>query len=203
MTSPQVPQAPPSSTRLHTCAQENYYSSPWTFKVLARMALWDITWLLLCRWTPKPLRPWRNFVLRLFGAKTEGITFVASSACIKMPWNLKMEPRSSIGSNAQIYNLAPVTLRARASVGQEVYLCCGTHKFDDPALPLVVGPIEVGQDAFIGARAFVHPGVIIGDGAIVGACSVVTHDVEPWTVSAGNPSKRIKARKRIRGNAEL
>lgn len=188
---------PVTSSRLHTCTQENSYSSPWTARTLIRMALWDLAWLLLCRWTPKPLRDWRTFVLRLFGAKTEGITFVASSARIKMPWNLTMEHRSCIGSDAQIYNLAPVTLRARATVAQEAYLCCGTHKFDDPALPLVVGPIEIGADAFLGARAFIHPGVTIGEGAIVGACAVVTRDVEPWSISAGNPSRWIKSRPRV------
>ena len=114
-----------------------------------------------------------------------------------MPWRLIMEHRSCIGSEARIYNLAPVTLRARATIAQEAYLCCGTHKFDDPALPLVTGQIEVGQDAFVGARAFVHPGVRIGEGAIVGACSVVTRDVEPWTVSAGHPSRRIRSRERV------
>lgn len=197
MTSMLLPETPTKPKTLHTLAQDTFYSSPWSAKTRIKMAVWDATWLLLCRWTPKPLRPWRTTILRLFGARTQGITFVASSARIKMPWNLTMEPRSCIGSDARIYNLAPVVIRARATIAQEVYLCCGTHKFDDPALPLVTGPIDVGQDAFVGARAFVHPGVRIGEGAIVGACSVVTKDVEPWTVSAGNPSTRIKSRERV------
>jgi putative colanic acid biosynthesis acetyltransferase WcaF len=183
--------------RLATLEQATYYSSPWSIAVRVRMALWNAAWLFLCRWTPKPLRPWRTAILRLFGAKTEGIVFVASSARIKMPWNLTMAARSCIGAAAEVYNLAPVILGERATVAQEVYLCCGTHKFDDPALPLVVGPIHIGADAFLGARAFIHPGVSIGTGAIVGACSVVTRDVAPWTISAGNPSTFIKQRKRV------
>jgi len=47
---------------------------------------------------------------------------------------------------------------------------------------------------WIGAGAFVGPGVTIGEGAVVGARSVVTKDVEPWTVVAGNPAKFIKKR---------
>lgn len=183
-----------TNSRLSVCAQDNFYSSPWSSKVLLKMALWEFAWLFFCRWTPKPMRPWRNIVLRTFGAQIAEPNFVASSANIKMPWNLKMEPRSCIGSKAQIYNLALVTIRERATIAQEAYLCCGTHKFDHPALPLVVGPIDVGADAFIGARAFVQPGIVIGAGAIIGACSVVTKDVEPWTISAGNPSKWLKNR---------
>jgi putative colanic acid biosynthesis acetyltransferase WcaF len=197
MTSSLSPEPATKASRLSTLEQETFYSSPWSIAMRLRMALWEVAWLLLCRWTPKPLRPWRIAVLRLFGAKTEGIVFVASSARIKMPWNLTMEARSCIGAYAQIYNLAPVTLGERATVAQEVYVCCGTHKFDDPALPLVVGPIHIGPDAFLGARAFIHLGVSIGAGAMVGACSVVTRDVEPWTISVGNPSRFIKHRKRF------
>lgn len=197
MTSRLSPGPANTDKRLATLEQKTYYSSPWSIATRARMALWNATWLVLCRWTPKPLRPWRTAILRLFGAKTEGIVFVASSARIKMPWNLTMAARSCIGADAQVYNLAPVTLGERATVAQEVYLCCGTHKFEDPTLPLVVGPIHIGADAFLGARAFIHPGVSIGDGAIVGACSIVTRDAAPWTISAGNPSRFIKPRKRI------
>jgi len=197
MTSSLSPKPGTTVSRLSTLEQETYYSSPWTLAMRVRMAVWEVAWLVLCRWTPKPLRPWRTAVLRLFGANTKGIVFVASSARIKMPWNLTMAARSCIGADAQIYNLAPVTLGERATVAQEVYLCGGTHKFDDPALPLVVGPIHIGADAFLGARAFIHPGVSIGAGAIVGACSVVIRDVAPWTVSAGNPSTFIMQRKRV------
>lgn len=49
-------------------------------------------------------------------------------------------------------------------------------------------PIEIGAQAFIGMNAMILPGVTVGDGAIVGAGSVVTRDVPPDTVVAGNPA---------------
>jgi putative colanic acid biosynthesis acetyltransferase WcaF len=82
-----------------------------------------------------------------------------------MPWNLTLDHRACIGANVQVYNLGPVTIRARATVAQEVYLCTGTHDFENPLLPLVVGTIEIGEDAFIGARAFINPGVAVGERA--------------------------------------
>ncbi len=121
---------------------------------------------------------------------------MASSAQITMPWNLIMSQRSCIGANARIYNLAPVKIGARATVAQEAYICTGTHDFDDVNLPLVTGAIEMGEDSFVGARAFLSPGVRVGAGAIIGACAVVTRDVPPWTISAGNPSHVIKQRER-------
>lgn len=56
------------------------------------------------------------------------------------------------------------------------------------------GPIEIENDVWMGARAIVLSGVTIGSGAIVGAGSVVTRDVEPYSVVAGAPAERIKWR---------
>lgn len=53
-------------------------------------------------------------------------------------------------------------------------------------------PVMIYDDAFIGARAIVLKGVTIGQGAIVGAGSVVVKDVPPFTVVAGNPARIIK-----------
>lgn len=50
----------------------------------------------------------------------------------------------------------------------------------------------VGEDASIGSNATILPGVKIGEGALVGAGSVITKDVPPWTVVLGNPAKVIR-----------
>jgi len=55
--------------------------------------------------------------------------------------------------------------------------------------------LNIGNDVWIGSRVIICPGVMnIGDGAIIGAGSVVTHDVEPYTIVAGNPAKVIRKR---------
>jgi acetyltransferase-like isoleucine patch superfamily enzyme len=52
----------------------------------------------------------------------------------------------------------------------------------------------VGNDVWIGHGSFIKPGITIGDGAIVGAASVVTKDVKPFSVVAGNPARLIRMR---------
>ena len=60
-------------------------------------------------------------------------------------------------------------------------------------LPLK-GDTVIGNDVWIGQNATILPGVHIGDGAIIGLGSIVGHDVEPYTIVAGNPAKPIKKR---------
>jgi acetyltransferase-like isoleucine patch superfamily enzyme len=56
------------------------------------------------------------------------------------------------------------------------------------------GNINIGNDVWIGARAIINPGINVGDGAIIGSGSVVTHDVEPYSIVAGTPAKIINYR---------
>jgi len=65
---------------------------------------------------------------------------------------------------------------------------------DSDLRPASKGPITVGSDVWIGARATILSGVEIGDGAVIGAGAIVTDDVDPYAVVAGVPAKRIKWR---------
>ena len=66
---------------------------------------------------------------------------------------------------------------------------------DNYGLPQKKGDfVKIGNDVWIGARAIILPSVVIGDGAIVGAGSVVTHDVPPYSVVAGGPAKILRYR---------
>lgn len=56
------------------------------------------------------------------------------------------------------------------------------------------GPVRIGHDVWIGAGAQVLSGVTIGDGAIVAAGAIVTRDVAPYAVVAGNPARLIRFR---------
>lgn len=156
------------------------------------MLAWGFVWTVFCAWTPKPFNRWRLIWLRLFGMKIYGTPFVHQAARIQIPWNLTMHDRACLGDGAFAYSLGEIEIFEDATVAQQAYLCTGTHKFNEPSRPLQTGKITVGRSAFIGARAFVMPGVTIGEGAIVGACSLITRHVDPHTTVAGNPAHLIR-----------
>jgi acetyltransferase-like isoleucine patch superfamily enzyme len=59
-------------------------------------------------------------------------------------------------------------------------------------LPYRLGEIHIGKGALLGMETFVMPGVTIGEGAIVGAGSLVTKDIPAWTIATGRPAKVVK-----------
>lgn len=60
--------------------------------------------------------------------------------------------------------------------------------------PRSKGATIIGNDVWIGYRAMILSGVVVGDGAIIGAGAVVTKDVPPYAIVAGNPAKVVKYR---------
>ena len=158
---------------------------------------WRVLWsfgAVVFRWSPRPCFGFRRWLLRQFGAKVGHHVHIYPSTKIYFPWNLKIGDLSSIGEWALIYNLGVVTIGDRATLSQNVHVCAGTHDYTDAALPLIKTPISIGQSAWVCADAFVGPGVCIGEGAVVGARSVVVKNIPAWTVAAGNPARVIKKR---------
>ena len=86
-----------------------------------------------------------------------------------------------------------------AMFGPHSMLHTANHHYEDRARPVTEQgwreqPVEIGPRVWIGMGAIVLPGVRIGEGAIVGAGAVVTRDVEPYTIAAGNPARPVKER---------
>lgn len=156
--------------------------------------LWGLAWLLLVRPTPRPMHRWRAFVLRRFGATLGPNCRIYAGARIWAPWNLVCEDAVAIADGAVLYNAATMRLASHAIVSQDAYLCGSTHDCDDPAFPMIDKPISLGRYAWICARAVVGPGVQVGDGAVLGLCSLATKDLAPWTVYAGLPARAIRSR---------
>jgi putative colanic acid biosynthesis acetyltransferase WcaF len=153
--------------------------------------VWGITWLLLAAWTPPPLRAWRRFLLRLFGAMLYTFTPGPMQA---LRSNLKLERNACIGPGVNVYNMAPITLGEYAIASQGVHLCAGTHDIEDEHFQLKSRPITLGKRAWVAAEAFVGPGVTIGEGAVLGARGCAFRDLEPWTVYTGNPAQPLRKR---------
>jgi putative colanic acid biosynthesis acetyltransferase WcaF len=172
---------------------KNRIARKYSNKELIIRVFWGIGKLFFTN-SPRTSFQFRNYLLKLFGASVGKSVHIYPSAIIYMPWNLTIGDNSAIGEDALIYNLGKITIGNNATISHRSHLCAGTHDYTDPTLPLLKPPINIGDNTWVCAQAFIGPGLTINEGAVVGAAAVVTKDVEAWTVVAGNPAKFIKKR---------
>jgi len=168
--------------------------SGWPLRVKLKRVLFAPFRLLFLRGSGRRLSPLRVFVLRLFGARIDTPVLIMDGVIVWHPWSLTMHRYCTLGRGVEVYNYAHITIGEQATVSQETYLCSASHDVEDSTMPLIYAPISIGAHSWVAARCFVGPGISVGEGAVVGACSVVVKDVPPWTIVAGNPARVIRPR---------
>jgi maltose O-acetyltransferase len=102
----------------------------------------------------------------------------------------------TIGAFVHIWGGGGVTIGHRVLIASHVAISSLTHVYTGSTIhrTLRAAPIDIGDDAWIGAHAVLLPGVRIGAGAVVGAGSIVTRDVPPRAIVAGVPARVLKNR---------
>ena len=146
------------------------------------------------RGSPQFLYGWRRFLLRVFGAKIGKNVIVRPTARIVYPWKLTIGDNSWIGDFAELYCLGPIEIGRNAVISQYSYLCTGSHNLRAIGFDIFAKAIVVEDEAWVAAGAFVHPGVTIGRGSVVGARAVVTADTEPLGIYVGDPARKVSER---------
>jgi len=157
--------------------------------------LWELVSLLLFRPTPRwILNGWRLNILRFFGAKIGRGCKVAPSCKVWAPWNLTMGDYSVLGDGVDCYAMAKIVIGSKVAVSQRAFLCCGSHDISSYLRPLITREIVIEDHVWICADAFVGPGVVVREGAVIAARAVVVKTVDPYDVVGGNPAVFIKKR---------
>lgn len=171
------------------------YRSDFTTAAKLRRFAWEVVWLLAFRPTPRwALHGWRRQLLRWFGAEVGAGCRIAPSCRVWAPWNLVMGEFSALGDGVDCYSMGPITLGSKVAVSQRSFLCAGSHDVRSLSRPLVTGPIVIEDHVWIAAECFVHPDVVIREGAVIGARSVVLKEMPAWSICAGHPCRKIKDR---------
>jgi putative colanic acid biosynthesis acetyltransferase WcaF len=157
---------------------------------------WEWTEATLVRFSPRRAYGWRRWWLRRFGATLAPATGIRPTTRVWHPWHLTMGRHSFLADNVTAYTGGTITIGSHTVVSQEAYLCAASHDYHRRDLPLTHPPIVIGSGVWICVGAFIGPGVTIGDNAIIGARAVVTRDIPPRTIAAGNPARPVKERPR-------
>lgn len=169
--------------------KDKAYSSELGFKNKLGRLFWGFTASTVFRFSPRVCHGWRRWILRLFGANVGAGSKIYPSVRIWAPWNLEVGEHAIIGDRADIYSVAKVSIGTRAVVSQDACLCAATHETQSGNFKLITKPITIGAGAWVAARAFIGPGVNIGEKTVVGACGVVFKDIPQGETVVGNPAK--------------
>lgn len=116
----------------------------------------------------------------------------------KIHKNTIIGENSGIGYGCEINN--GVTIGDNVMMGPDVLIYTQNHCTADLDIPMreqgmkEIEPVYICDDVWIGARVCILPGVTIGRGTIVGACTVVSKDIPPYSVVVGNPARIVKNR---------
>lgn len=143
-------------------------------KRLERMMDWPI----LAPFCPRKLRPW---LLRKIGCHIGKNVFIGDYVRVDL----------NHANLIYIDDYAHVTAGCRLLCHQRDLR--NYHIGDNAAkCGYKLGEIHIGKGVMVGMESTIMPGVTIGDGAIIGACSTVLKDVPPYTVAIGSPAKVVK-----------
>ncbi|HUR77934.1 MAG TPA: DapH/DapD/GlmU-related protein [Acidimicrobiales bacterium] len=155
---------------------------------------------LLTTWLPSTrgsnLRVW---LLRRAGATVGDGVRIGPSVKVNAPAGLTLRDGVGVARNASLDARGGVTVGTNTLVGFESVLLSFTHRYDRTDIPIKqqgmeAAPVLIGSDVWIGARAFVLPGVTIGDSSVIGTGSIVTKSLPAGVIAVGSPAKVLRNR---------
>ena len=134
--------------------------------------------------------------------KSYGINnYICQGVEFSNPQNIVLGDHVWIGHNVKIDGRGGVKIGSGCILARQIEIISSNHYFQGEDLMeipydkrFISKPINIGENVWMGLRTIILPGVTIGEGAVVGAGSVVTKDIPPLAIVAGNPARVIRYR---------
>lgn len=143
-----------------------------------------------------PSHAFRGFCYRQAGLTLPRSSSIHWRAEFYTPERIIIGEHTVIGDSTFLDGRSGLTIGSNVNLGSHVSIYTLQHDIDSPTFAEVGAPVVIDDYAYIGSHAIVLPGVTIGHGGVVGAGSVVTNDVEPFTLVAGVPARFVRRRSR-------
>lgn len=134
--------------------------------------------------------------LRALGAIIGADVFIGARVTVRHPTHLTVGDRTMLLGTVFIDSWHPVVFGHDVLVNDDLVVLTAAHDVNSATFAPTGAPVTVGAYAWLPRQIIVLPGANIGEGAVVATGSVVTRPVEPYTVVAGNPARKIADRVR-------
>lgn len=132
----------------------------------------------------------QEIVKELFGSSGSN-PFVGDNFHCDFGTNIHVGDNFHADYNCTMLDVAEIHIGNNCLIGPDVGIYTAGHRLQPEGRTLdgYGIPITIGNDVWVGGHSVILPGVVIGDGAVIAAGSVVTSNVAPRTLVAGNPAK--------------
>ena len=131
-----------------------------------------------------------ELVKKLFPDMGEGSVVITPLKGVRFN-NVKIGRKVVINSDCLMMAAGGIDIGDETMIAANTQIIANNHDLDNRWI-ITCKPVKIGKRVWVGAGATLLPGVTIGDNAVIGAGSVVTKDVAPNTIVAGNPAKVIR-----------
>lgn len=156
--------------------------------------LWYFINIIFFKSSLFPFNSLKLFLLRLFGCSLGKGVVIKPNVNIKYPWKLSLGNYVWIGEQVWIDNLDNVTIGNHVCISQGAILICGSHDYKKPSFDLITKEIILNDGVWVGAKSIILPGVVAESHAILSAGSVMSKNLENYTIYRGNPAKKVGLR---------
>jgi putative colanic acid biosynthesis acetyltransferase WcaF len=159
-----------------------------------KRTIWYFTNLVLFNSGFFPFYKIKTFILRIFGAKIGKNVIIKPKVNIKFPWMMSIGNNVWIGEKVWIDNLDQVKIGDNVCISQGAMLLCGNHNYKTSTFDLITKPIIIEEGVWIGAKSIIIGGVIAHSHAVLTVNSVISKNMEAYTIYSGNPAMKKKLR---------
>lgn len=174
------------------------YNNRWYKKEIGagrfKQTLWYFTNILFFANAFNPSSSLKCMLLKWFGARLGKQVVIKPGVNIKYPWKLTIGDHVWIGEKVWIDNLAEIVIGNNVCISQGAMLLTGNHNYKKMSFDLIVKKIVLEDGVWLGAQTVICPGVTARGHCVLTVGSVITKDMEPFTIYSGNPAVAVKSR---------
>ncbi|MFY0593247.1 acyltransferase [Roseivirga sp.] len=139
-------------------------------------------------------------VLGLNNNLGSGTIFKCTGVLTDLGEGIELGDNVAMGSNSYLGGYGGIKIGRDCIIGERFTVHSDNHLFGNTELPIRFQgtekkPVQIGSDCWIGSNVCILGGVTVGEGCVIGAGSIVTKDLPPYSIAVGNPARVIKNRK--------
>jgi acetyltransferase-like isoleucine patch superfamily enzyme len=143
--------------------------------------------------------PLRILGCRLLLGRLGRATLIDYGTYFRYPRKIRIGDHVAINRGCELYAIqqaagGTITIGNGVALGPHVRIFAGGHDYGTRNLAVTAQSVVIHDFVWVGGSTTILPGVVIGEGAIIGAGSVVSEAIPPYTIAVGNPARVIKQR---------